>query len=42
MDVLFVNQKYYEIEGYGDGLSRVTMKAEPWEITYGFIDMERE
>ena len=30
--------KYYEVEGYMGGLSRVTMKAEPWELTYGFID----
>lgn len=29
---------YYEIEGFGSGLSRVTKKAEPWELTYGFID----
>lgn len=30
--------RYYEIEGFGGGLSKVTMKAEPWELSYGFID----
>ncbi|MFM7711143.1 MAG: WG repeat-containing protein [Ferruginibacter sp.] len=35
---IIMKPRYYEIEGFGGGLSRVTMKAEPWELTYGFID----
>lgn len=35
---VIMEPRYYEIEGFGGGLSRVTAKAEPWELTYGFID----
>lgn len=36
--LIIMEPRYYEIEGFGSGLSRVTKKAEPWELTYGFID----
>jgi WG containing repeat len=35
---IVLEPKYYEMEGFGGGVSRVTKKVEPWTITYGFID----
>jgi hypothetical protein len=35
---IIMEPRYYEIEGFGSGLSKVTKKAEPWELTYGYID----
>lgn len=35
---IILKPTYYEIEGFGGGISRVTKKEEPWELTYGFID----
>lgn len=35
---IVMQPRYFEIEGFGRGLSRVTKLAEPWELTYGFID----
>lgn len=35
---IILKPTYYEIEGFGGGVSRVTKKEEPWELTYGFID----
>ncbi len=36
--LVIMEPRYFEIEGFGSGLSRVTTKAEPWELSYGFID----
>ncbi|TNE81465.1 MAG: WG repeat-containing protein [Bacteroidetes bacterium] len=36
--LVVMKPRYYEIEHFGNGLARVTQKAEPWELTYGFID----
>ncbi len=36
--LIIMMPRYYEIEDFAAGLARVTVKTEPWELTYGFID----